>query len=224
MAKMRLLLNAIIKYICGVLLVGALVFLPAGTLNYSGGYIFMALLFIPIFILGVVLFLKSPDLLKKRLDGKEKEKTQKGVVAFSGLVFVAGFITAGLDFRFGWTKIPVTIKVIASILFLLSYLLYAEVMRENAYLSRKIEVTENQKVVSTGLYSLVRHPMYMATVLMFLMIPLILGSLVSFIIFLCYPFIISVRIIDEEKILTEQLDGYAEYKKKVKYRMLPFVW
>ena len=222
--KMRLLLNAVIKYICGVLLVGILVFLPAGTLNYIGGLCFMALLFIPIFILGVVLFFKSPELLEKRLDGKEKEKTQKGVIAFSGLVFFAGFITAGLDFRFGWTNIPTAFRVLASVLFLLSYLLYAEVMRENAYLSRKIEVMKNQSVVSEGLYSVVRHPMYMSTVLMFLMIPLILGSLISFIIFFCYPFIIAVRILNEEKILTEQLKGYSKYKQKVKYRMIPFVW
>lgn len=221
---MKLLLNALIKYMLGVLLVGFLIFLPAGTLNFFGGIIFMVVLFVPIFILGVILFIKSPELLKKRLDGKETEKTQKGVVGFSALVFLVGFIVAGMDFRFGWSNLSKTVCIIAAIIFLLSYFLYAEVMRENAYLSRKIEVAENQKVINTGLYGIVRHPMYFATVLMFLMIPLILGSLISFIIFLAYPFIIAVRIKDEEKMLEENLSGYKEYKLKVKYRLIPFIW
>lgn len=221
---MNLLLNALTKFICGFLFVGLLIFLPAGTLHYTDGWTFICLLFLPIFILGVVLFIKAPTLLEKRLNGKEKDNTQKSVVAFSAFVFLAGFIVAGLDFRFGWTHIPKTVKIISAVLFLVSYALYAEVMRENAYLSRTIEVQEHQKVIDTGLYGIVRHPMYAATILLFLMIPLILGSLISFCIFLLYPIIIAVRINNEEKILTEQLDGYAEYKQKVKYKIIPFVW
>lgn len=221
---MKLLLNALTKFICGLLLVGLLIFLPAGTFNYIGGQIFICLLFAPIFIMGTVLLLKAPDLLKKRLDGKEKENIQKGVVAFSAFIFLTGFVAAGLDYRFGWSYVPKAVTIIASALFLVAYTLYAEVMRENAYLSRTIEVQENQKVIDTGLYGIVRHPMYMATVLLFLMIPLILGSWVAFVIFLAYPIIIAVRINNEEKILTEQLKGYAEYKQKVKYKMIPFVW
>ncbi len=221
---MKLLLSALTKFIMGLLLVGLLIFLPAGTLNYAGGWAFIALLFIPIFILGIVLFLKAPDLLKKRLDGKEKENTQKGVVTFSALIFFGGFIVAGLDFRYGWSNVPAVVQIIASVLFLASYGLYAEVMRENVYLSRTIEVQENQKVIDTGLYGVVRHPMYMATILLFLMIPLILGSWYSFVIFLAYPIIIALRIRNEEQILTKQLEGYAEYKQKVKYKIIPFVW
>ncbi len=221
---MKLLLSALIKFIVGLLLVGLLIFLPAGTFNYKGGWMFIALLFIPIFIMGAVLLLKAPDLLKKRLDGKEKENTQKGVVVFSALIFLGGFIVAGLDFRFSWSNVPAVVQIIASALFLVSYVLYAEVMRENAYLSRTIEVQENQKVIDSGLYGIVRHPMYMATILLFSMIPLILGSWYSFVIFLAYPIIIALRIKNEEQVLTEQLDGYAEYKQKVKYKIIPFVW
>lgn len=221
---MKLLFSALIKFIIGLLLVGLLIFLPAGTLNYTGGLAFIALLFIPIFIMGIVLLLKAPDLLKKRLDGKEKENTQKGIVAFSALIFLGGFIVAGLDFRFGWSNIHGAVQIIASVLFLASYGLYAEVMRENAYLSRTIEVQENQKVIDTGLYGIVRHPMYMATILLFLMIPLILGSWYSFVIFLTYPIILALRIKNEERVLTEQLTGYTEYKQKVKYKIVPFVW
>ncbi len=221
---MKLLLSAVLKFVCGILLVGALVFAPAGTVFYFGGWLFSGVLFVPMLILGVVLFAKSPELLKRRLDGKETEKTQRGVVAFSGLIFIGGFVVAGLDFRFGWFGLPKAVMIAASVIFLLAYLLYAEVMRENAYLSRKIEVAENQRVVDTGLYGIVRHPMYMATVIMFLMIPLILGSLYSLIVFLAYPVIIAVRIKNEEQILTEQLEGYAEYKQKVKYRLIPFIW
>lgn len=221
---MKLLLNGLTKFIMGLLLVGALVFLPAGTFNYIGGQAFMALLFIPMFILGAVLLIKAPDLLKKRLDAKEKENTQKGVVAIAALIFLGGFIVAGLDFRFGWSNVSGVVKIIASVLFLLSYALYAEVVRENAYLSRTIEVQENQKVIDTGLYGIVRHPMYMATILLFLMIPIILGSWWSFIIFLAYPVIIALRIKNEEQVLTEQLDGYAEYKQRVKYKIIPFIW
>ncbi len=223
-SKFKLILTALVKYIFGILLVGLLLFLPAGTLHYIYGWLFMGLLFIPVLILGIVLFIKSPELLKKRLDGREKEATQKGVVLFSAVVFVFGFVVAGLDFRFGWFLLPKAVVVIASLLFLASYVLYAEVMRENAYLSRKIEVQENQKVVDTGLYGIVRHPMYMATVIMFLSIPLILGSLFSFFVFLAYPVIIALRIKNEEQVLTEQLEGYEEYKQKVKYRLIPFMW
>ncbi len=221
---MKLLVSALTKFICGIFCVGLLVFLPAGTLEFKGGWLFLSVLFIPIFIMGIVLLIKAPSLLEKRLNGKEKEDTQKGVVAFSGLIFVIGFIIAGLDFRFSWSFVPKWLVITAVILFLASYLIYAEVMRENAYLSRTIEVSDNQTVVDTGLYSVVRHPMYMATILMFLMIPLILGSFVSFIVFLGYPVIIAVRISNEEKVLTEQLKGYAEYKQKVKYKIIPIVW
>lgn len=221
---MKLLLNALIKFIFGLLLVGLLIFLPAGSFNFTDGWIFLGLLFIPIFIMGIILFTKSPDLLQKRLDGKEQEDTQKFVVAFSVVIFLGGFIVSGLDFRFGWSDIPVFVKIAASALFILSYILYAEVMRENAYLSRKIEVQKDQQVVDTGLYGIVRHPMYAVTVMMFLMIPLVLGSWWAFLIFLAYPIIIAIRIKNEEKVLTEQLNGYKEYKQKVKYKLIPFIW
>ena len=221
---MKLLLNALTKFICGIILVAILIFLPAGTFNYIDGWIFMGVLFVPIFILGIVLLTKSPELLKKRLDGKEKENTQKGVVAFSGLIFLGGFIVAGLDFRYGWSGMHYIVKIAAIAIFLASYALYAEVMRENAYLSRTIEVQENQKIIDTGLYGIIRHPMYAATIIMFLSVPLILGSWISFVIFLAYPAIIAIRISNEEKVLAEQLDGYREYKQKVKYRIIPFIW
>ena len=221
---MKLFLSAVTKVILGILRVGALVFLPAGTFDFFGGWLFVLVLFVPILMLGAVLFIKSPELLKKRLDGKEKDPTQKGVVAFSGLMFTCGFIVAGLDFRFGWSQLPKAITIAAAVLFLLSYVLYALVLGQNAYLSRTIKVENAQKVVDTGLYSVVRHPMYMATVLMFLTIPLILGSLIAFLIFCAYPFIIAIRIKNEEQLLTRELDGYAEYKQKVKYRLIPFIW
>ena len=221
---MKLLLDAVVKFVCGVLLVGVLLFLPAGTLYYPQGLLFSVVLFVPILIMGIVLFIKAPELLKKRLNNREKETTQKGVVAASGLIFIIGFVLAGLDFRFGWTKMPLAVTIIAVILFLFSYILLAFVLRQNEYLSRTIEVQENQKVVDTGLYGVVRHPMYMATIIMFLSMPLILGSLVSFIIFLAYPIVIAIRIKNEEQVLSEQLDGYAEYKQKVKYKVIPFIW
>lgn len=221
---MKLLISALIKFLCGLLLVSALVFLPAGTFKYFDGWIFIAVLFIPIFIMGIVLFVNSPQLLKKRLDGKEKEKTQKGVVLSSAIVFLLSFIIAGLDFRFGLSTVPFIVQFIAIVVFLLSYGLYAEVIRENAYLSRAIKVQENQTVIDSGLYGIIRHPMYAATVLMFLSMPLILGSWISFAILLFYPIIISVRIKNEEKILCEQLDGYTEYIKRVKYKIIPFIW
>ena len=221
---MKLFLNAIVKFLCGLLLVGLLVFLPAGSFAYFEGWLFCVLLFVPMFFAGIVMLIKAPALLEKRLDVKEKRSSQKGVVGFSGLIFIAGFVLAGLDFRFGWSEVPTAVIIIASIFFVASYILYAEVMRENAYLSRTIKVEENQKVVDTGLYSVVRHPMYAATVILFMMIPLILGSFVALIPFAFYPVLIAVRIIDEEKLLTKELSSYEEYKKKVKYRLIPFVW
>ena len=221
---MKLLFEALFKFIFGLVLVGAMLFLSAGSLLYMNGWLFIGVLFVPMLALGVVLFIKSPSLLRKRLDAKEKGKTQKGVVAFSGLLFVVGFIAAGLDFRFGWSSIPVWCVIAASVVFLASYGLYGEVMRENVYLSRTIEVREGQKVVSTGLYGIVRHPMYSVTVWLFLSIPIILGSIPAFLCFVPYVFIIAVRIIDEEKLLTAELDGYEEYKNKVKYRLFPFIW
>ncbi len=221
---MKLLINALTKFICGLLMVGLLIFLPAGTLYYAKGWLLIALLFVPMLIAGFIMFFKSPDFLAKRLDAKEKQRAQKGVVALSGLMFIAGFVVAGLDFRFGWSQMPLPVTIIASVLFLPAYALYAEVMRENAYLSRTIKVEEGQKVVDTGLYGIVRHPMYMATILLFLMIPIVLGSWYALIIFAFYPAIIIVRLKDEEDLLTRELPGYAEYKEKVKYRILPFIW
>ena len=221
---MKLLFSALAKFLFGILLVGLLIFLPAGTLNYVGGLLFCAVVFIPILILGIVLFVKSPKLLEKRLDSKEKQTAQKGIVAFSALGFLAGFIMSGLDYRFSLSNVPTPVVTAAVILFLVSYALYAEVMRENEYLSRTVKVEEGQHVVDTGLYGVVRHPMYAVTVVMFLMIPLILGSLWSFLIFLHYPVLIVCRIINEEKLLTAELEGYSEYKKKVKYRLIPFIW
>ena len=221
---MKLLTEALIKFTCGLLLVGLLIFLPAGTLGYTNGWLLVGLLFEPMLLVGFVMLAKSPDFLKKRLDGKEKQGTQKGVVALSGLMFVAGFVVAGLDFRFGWSDMPDWMVITGSVLFLTAYGLYAEVMRENAYLSRTIKVEAGQTVVNTGLYGIVRHPMYAATILLFLMIPLVLASWYALIVFAFYPAIIVVRLKDEEALLTRELPGYAEYKQKVKYRIIPFVW
>ena len=221
---MKLLASALVKFTCGLLLVGLLIFWPAGSFSYTGGWLLMGLLFVPMLIAGFVMFFKSPDFLRKRLDAKEKQAAQKGVLALSGLMFIAGFVLAGLDHRFGWSKMPLAVTVIAALLFLAAYALYAEVMRENAYLSRTIRVEEGQKVVDTGLYALVRHPMYMATILLFMMMPLVLGSWYALIPFAFYPAIIIIRLTDEEKLLTRELLGYEEYKKKVKYRIIPFVW
>ena len=221
---MKLLTEALVKFTCGLLLVGLLLFLPAGTLAYTCGWLFLGLLFVPMLIAGFVMLAKAPEFLKKRLDAKEKQGTQKGVVAFSGFMFIAGFAVAGLDFRFGWSYVPVWVTAAASILFLAAYALYAEVMRENAYLSRTIKIQQGQTVVDTGLYGVVRHPMYAVTVLLFLMIPLVLGSWYALIAFAFYPAIIVVRLKAEEDLLTNELPGYAEYKQKVKYRMIPYVW
>ena len=221
---MKLLINALVKFFCGFLLVGVLIFLPAGTLAFAKGWLLMGLLFGPMFIAGLVMLAKSPEFLAKRLDVKEKRSAQQGVVKLSGLMFIAGFVVAGLDFRFGWSNMPQAVTVVASVLFLLAYLLYAEVMRENAYLSRTIKVEEGQTVVSTGLYGIVRHPMYMATLLLFLVMPLVLGSWWALIPFAFYPAIIISRLKDEEVLLTRELAGYTEYKEKVRYRIIPFIW
>ena len=221
---MKLIFSALTKYIMGLILIGSLLFLPAWTFHYSGAWLFIGLLFIPMLLMGIVLFAKAPALLEKRLNNKESEKTQQGVIALSGLMFPIGFVLSALDFRFGWSKVPLWLVIVASVLFLIGYGMYAEVMRENAYLSRTVEVQENQTVISTGLYGIVRHPMYLATLLMFLPLPLILSSFWGLIPFALYPVITVMRILNEEKVLTDGLDGYAEYKTKVKYRLIPFVW
>lgn len=221
---MKLLINGIVKFSLGLLMVGLLIFLPAGSLHYAYGWLFMGLLFIPMLIAGFVMLAKSPELLKRRLDAKEKQAAQKGVLALSGLMFITGFVVAGLDRRFGWSRMPLWVVIAASAVFLLAYGLYAEVLRENAYLSRTVKVEAGQTVVDTGLYGLVRHPMYMATLLLFLAMPLVLGSWYALIAFAFYPAIIIVRLRDEEALLTRELAGYAEYKKKVKYRIIPFIW
>ena len=216
--------SAIAKFLLGVILVGVLIFLPAGTLCFLNGWVFMSILFVPMFLAGLVMMVKSPELLKKRLNAKEKEQEQSMVVKLSGLMFLVGFIVAGLDFRFGWYPLPQAVSYGAAVAFLVAYVLYAEVLRENAYLSRTIEVQEGQKVVDTGLYGIVRHPMYAVTLLLFLSMPLVLGSLISFVIFLVYPLLIAKRIRNEEEVLDAGLPGYKEYKQKVKYRMIPFIW
>jgi protein-S-isoprenylcysteine O-methyltransferase Ste14 len=221
---MKLLFSALIKVTLGILLVGALIFLPAGTLAFAKGWLLMGLLFIPMLIAGFVMLFKAPKLLAKRLDAKEKQGDQKLVVAMSGLMFVAGFVVAGLDYRFSWSRMPMAVTVASSVLFLLAYVLYAEVLRENAYLSRTVKVEEGQTVISTGLYGIVRHPMYAATILLFIMMPLVLGSWYAAIIFLAYPVLIVIRLSGEEKLLLKELPGYGQYREKVKYRIIPFIW
>lgn len=215
---------ASIKFFTGLVLVGLLLFLPAGTIHYPCGWLLMAVLFVPMFIVGVLMLLRSPELLKRRLNAKEKETEQKKVVALSGVMFIAAFVVAGLNFRYSWIAMPTWSVWSAVAVFLLSYIMYAEVVRENEYLSRTIEVQENQKVIDTGLYGIVRHPMYSATVLMFLSMPLVLGSLPSFVIMLAYIPIIVKRISNEEKVLMNELCGYREYCNRVKYRLFPFVY
>ena len=222
--KKKLFVQAITKYLLGVVLVGLLIFLPAGTFSFFNGWLFMGILFVPMFFAGIIMMFKNPDLLKSRLNAKEKQKEQNLVVKLSGLMFLAGFVVAGLGFRFGWYMLPKGVVIGGSVAFLIAYILYAETLRENTYLSRTIEVTENQKVIDTGLYGIVRHPMYSATLLLFLSMPIVLGSVYSFLIFMTYPFIIAKRIKGEEKLLEKELNGYSEYKKKVKYRLIPFVW
>lgn len=220
----KLLFQAISKFTLGFIIVGLLLFIPAGSLNYWNGWLFIGLLFIPMFIAGIILMKKNPKLLKKRLNAKEKEEEQKQVIVFSGLMFLTGFIISGLNYRFNWIKIPNIVVIISSILFVVAYILYAEVLRENIYLSRTIEVQKNQKVIDKGLYGIVRHPMYAVTILLFLTMPLVLGSVISFLIFLVYPIIIAKRIKNEEEVLEKDLQGYTEYKKKVKYKIIPFIW
>lgn len=219
-----LLTQALVKFFWGVILLGALIFLPAWSLHYWQGWLLMGILFVPMFLAGLVMMAKNPDLLRKRLNAKEQEAEQKTVVKLSGLLFIIAFIVAGLNWRFGWWVLPDWAVWVAAGLFLASYILYAEVLRENTYLSRTIEVQENQKVIDTGLYGIVRHPMYMATTVLFLSMPLVLASPISFFIMLCYIPVIAKRINNEEKVLEDGLEGYAEYKKKVKYRILPYIW
>ena len=222
--KKNLFAEAILKFLLGVVLVGLFVFLPAGTLHFFGGWLLMGILFVPMFGAGLVMLAKNPNLLQSRLKAKESQREQDLVVKLSGLMFIAGFVVAGLDFRFGWLPLPQWVNWVAAGLFLLAYLLYAEVLRENAFLSRTIEVQENQTVVDTGLYGIVRHPMYSATLLLFLSMPLVLGSVLSLICFLPYPVLIAKRLLNEEAFLEKELPGYAEYKMKVKYRLIPGIW
>lgn len=222
--NLKLFIQAIIEFIFGVLIIGLLLFIPANTLYYFNAWLLMGLLFIPMFIAGIIMMIKSPDLLSRRLNIKEKEQEQKEVLILSGLMFIIGFVVAGLNYRYNWIKLPNIIVCISSIVFIFSYIMYAVVLKENTYLSRTIKVEENQKVVDTGLYGIVRHPMYSITIILFLSMPLILSSLYSFIIFLTYPFIIIKRIKNEEEVLEKELEGYIEYKKKVKYRLIPFIW
>lgn len=220
----KLFVQAITKFVSGVLLLGLLLFLPAGSFAFWQGWLLLGILFIPMFAAGLIMMKKNPDLLRKRLNVKEEQDEQKNVVLLSGLMFAAAFITAGLNFRFGWIKLPAWVSWTAAVIFLLAYALYAEVLRENVYLSRTVEVQENQKVVDTGLYGIVRHPMYMATLILFLSMPLVLGSPVSFVIMLFYIPIIAKRIRNEEKVLEGGLEGYKEYKKRVRYKVIPYLW
>lgn len=221
---MKLLVNALLKFVSGLAAVGLLLFLPAGTLRYWNAWLFSALMFLPMLMVGILLFLKAPELLEKRLNTREQEGTQKAVVALSALIFCLGFVLAGLDFRFGWSHMPTWLVAAAAVLQLVSYGLYAEVMRENAYLSRTVEIQENQKVIDTGLYGVVRHPMYLAVTLLFLTIPLVLGSWPCFVLFLCTPALLVLRIRNEEQVLVRGLPGYTEYQQRVRWRLIPFIW
>ena len=222
--NIKLFFDAIIKLSLGIFLIGALIFIPAGTIYFWNAWLLMGILFIPMFIAGIIMMLKNPELLKKRLNIKEKQGKQREVVALSGLMFLTGFIVAGLNYRYGLNTLPNIFVISSSVIFIISYILYAEVLRENTYLSRVIEVQENQKVIDTGLYSVVRHPMYSITIIMFLSMPIILGSIYSFLIFLVYPLLIAKRIKNEEEVLEKELKGYKEYKEKVKYKLIPFIW
>ena len=222
--KKNLFLEAVAKFLLGVILVGVLIFLPAGTLRFSAGWLLMGILFVPMFLAGLVMLAKDPNLLQSRLKAKETQREQDLVVKLSGLMFLAGFVVAGLDYRFGWLQLPGWVKWVAAALFLVAYLLYAEVLRENAFLSRTIEVQENQTVVDTGLYGIVRHPMYAVTLLLFLSMPLVLNSLLSFLCFLPYPFLIAKRLLNEEVFLAKELPGYEAYMQKVKYHLIPGIW
>ena len=220
----QLLIQAIFKTVSGAILMGLLMFLPAGTVHYWNAWLLLAILFLPMLVVGIVLMRKAPDLLRKRLNTKETESDQIAVIIGSSIMFVSGFILAGLDFRFGWLPLPRWVSIAAAVVFLIAYALYVEVLRENAYLSRTVEIQENQKVIDTGLYGIVRHPLYSVTLLLFLSIPLVLGSLISLVVFLLYPFLIVKRIRNEEQVLEAGLEGYTEYKTRVKDRIIPFVW
>lgn len=222
--SVKLFFESILKFLLGIIIVGILVFLPAGTLNYFNGWLFMGILFIPMLLAGIFMMIKNPSLLKSRLDAKEKQKTQSLVIKLSGLMFVVGFVLAGLDFRFKWFEIPRLVSYIASGTLLFGYILWGIVLKQNTYLSRTIKVEKNQKVIDTGLYGIVRHPMYTASIILFLSMPLVLGSLISLGVFIFYPILIITRIINEEKVLENELQGYKEYKKKVKYRLIPFIF
>lgn len=220
----KLFVQAIAKFLLGFVAVGLLIFVPAGSLEYWNGWLLMAILFIPMFIAGIVLMTINPDLLRKRLHAKEKESEQKTAILCSGIMFLCGFVLAGFNYRFGWITMPKWSAIAAGVVFLFAYAMYAEVLRENAYLSRTIEVQENQRVIDTGLYGIVRHPMYSVTVFLFLSMPLVLGSPLSFAMFLVYPFILVKRIKNEEQVLERELEGYSDYKNRVKYKMFPFIW
>ncbi len=220
----KLFCQAISKFIIGLVMVGVLIFLPAGSFMYWQGWLLIGILFVPMFIAGLIMMKKSPELLRKRLNVKEEETEQKTVIMLSGIMFLAAFVVAGLNFRFGWIVLPEWVSYAGAIIFLVAYALYAEVLRENAYLSRTVEVQQDQKVIDTGLYGVVRHPMYMSTLLLFLAMPLVLGSIISFVITLAYIPIIAKRIGNEEKVLEDGLPGYAEYKNKVKRKVVPFIW
>ncbi len=220
----KLFCSAILKFLLGVVLIGVLIFLPAGSLSFINGWILMVVLFLPMFGAGIVMMIKDPALLKRRLDAKETRSAQDTVIKLSGLMFILGFVIAGLDYRFSWLPLPIGFTIGGAVVFIIAYILYAEVLRENTYLSRTVKVEEGQRVIDTGLYRIVRHPMYAVTLLLFISMPFILGSLIALPIFLLYPFIIARRIIDEEKLLNDELQGYEEYLKKVKYRLIPFIW
>jgi protein-S-isoprenylcysteine O-methyltransferase Ste14 len=220
----KLFVQGIVKFVSGVLLLGLLLFGSAGTFSYWQAWLLMGILFIPMFLAGLVMMKKNPELLKKRLNVKEEQSEQREVILYSGIMFLAAFIAAGLNERFGWIRVPAAVSYTGAVLFLLSYALYGEVLRENAYLSRTIEVQENQKVIDTGLYGIVRHPMYMSTLVLFLSMPLVLGSVISFVIMLAYIPIIAKRIRNEEEVLEEGLPGYKEYKKKVHWKVIPYIW
>ena len=224
MMDTKLFFQALSKFLIGFIIICMLLFIPAGTLDYPNGWLFIVLLFIPMFFAGIVMLFKSPDLLRRRLNAKEEEKEQKTVILLSGIIFLVAFILAGLNFRYGWFKLPTVLIIISSVIFLIAYIMYAEVLRENEYLSRTVEVSENQKVVDSDLYGIVRHPMYTSTIFLFLSMPLVLDSIFSFIVMLVYPIIIIFRIRNEEKVLENELAGYEEYKEKVKYKLIPFLW
>lgn len=224
MMDIKLFFQALSKFLIGLIIICMLLFIPAGTLDYPNGWLFIALLFIPMFFAGIIMLFKSPDLLRRRLNAKEEEDEQKTVILVSGIIFLLAFILAGLNFRFGWFNLPSIVVIIASAIFLLAYIMYAEVLRENEYLSRTVEVSENQKVVDSGLYGIVRHPMYTSTIFLFLSMPLVLDSIFSFIVMLVYPIMIMFRIRNEERVLENELIGYEEYKEKVKYKLIPYLW